>query len=406
MGAGPPSAAALNAFAPPPLEDHQPPPPVPDVDVKRKQLLEMMQRGGKKRSRTSIFDMRRSRPGAEPASPAAAPAAVSAVAAEVHEAGPPSPAQHLDVEADGQVQGGDDQALAAAAVVAVDNDMDGDGGDGVGGAGVPSEVVDLAQDVPAAATATAAASVPPSTAARGDVGSSNSPGVPSPHVVPAARPLQAPASHSTSHGTVPRTPSVAPAATPVSTDNSHLPSATGSVVYSDASLLVVTDTPRAKTASAEDDEVDVEPCDLAAIREEALQRKRQRVAESASAAAAAGLGGFSATAGVAVSAACAGDKVVKTAAETEFTRVLTKVRIDRGCWCCWGCFPLWTTFTSSLLPQEKFKQMRVLGQFNLGFIVTALGTDLFILDQHACDEKVQYETLQRTTTIHEQRLIR
>ena len=45
--------------------------------------------------------------------------------------------------------------------------------------------------------------------------------------------------------------------------------------------------------------------------------------------------------------------------------------------------------------------MRILGQFNTGFIITALGTDLFILDQHACDEKVQFERLQKSTTIHE-----
>jgi hypothetical protein len=50
-------------------------------------------------------------------------------------------------------------------------------------------------------------------------------------------------------------------------------------------------------------------------------------------------------------------------------------------------------------------RMRVLGQFNLGFIIAALGGDLFILDQHACDEKVQFEYLQKSTTIHEQRLL-
>jgi hypothetical protein len=55
--------------------------------------------------------------------------------------------------------------------------------------------------------------------------------------------------------------------------------------------------------------------------------------------------------------------------------------------------------------QDNFLKMRVLGQFNNGFIIAALDSDLFILDQHACDEKVQFETLQRTTTIHNQRLI-
>ena len=31
--------------------------------------------------------------------------------------------------------------------------------------------------------------------------------------------------------------------------------------------------------------------------------------------------------------------------------------------------------------------MIILGQFNVGFIVTYLRGDLYILDQHACDEK-------------------
>lgn len=35
-----------------------------------------------------------------------------------------------------------------------------------------------------------------------------------------------------------------------------------------------------------------------------------------------------------------------------------------------------------------------------------LGEDLFILDQHACDEKYRFEELQRTTSIHQQPLLR
>ena len=49
--------------------------------------------------------------------------------------------------------------------------------------------------------------------------------------------------------------------------------------------------------------------------------------------------------------------------------------------------------------------MKVLGQFNLGFIIARLGDDLFILDQHACDEKHNFEHLKRTTKIHQQPLI-
>lgn len=57
-------------------------------------------------------------------------------------------------------------------------------------------------------------------------------------------------------------------------------------------------------------------------------------------------------------------------------------------------------------PQEHFTQMRVVGQFNLGFMICLLGSDLFILDQHACDEKYNFEVLQETTTIHQQPLVR
>lgn len=57
-------------------------------------------------------------------------------------------------------------------------------------------------------------------------------------------------------------------------------------------------------------------------------------------------------------------------------------------------------------PQEHFTQMRVVGQFNLGFMICLLGSDLFILDQHACDEKYNFEVLQKTTIIHQQPLVR
>ena len=39
--------------------------------------------------------------------------------------------------------------------------------------------------------------------------------------------------------------------------------------------------------------------------------------------------------------------------------------------------------------------MRVVGQFNLGFLVTQLGRDLFLIDQHATDEKYNFERLSR-----------
>ena len=49
--------------------------------------------------------------------------------------------------------------------------------------------------------------------------------------------------------------------------------------------------------------------------------------------------------------------------------------------------------------------LQILGQFNLGFIIARLDDDLYILDQHACDEKYRYETLQKTTTMNSQPLV-
>ncbi|KAJ3178373.1 Mismatch repair endonuclease pms2 [Geranomyces variabilis] len=59
-----------------------------------------------------------------------------------------------------------------------------------------------------------------------------------------------------------------------------------------------------------------------------------------------------------------------------------------------------------LIRKPDFAQMQVLGQFNLGFIVVCLGADLFIVDQHASDEKYNYETLKRTMRLDTQRLLR
>ena len=62
------------------------------------------------------------------------------------------------------------------------------------------------------------------------------------------------------------------------------------------------------------------------------------------------------------------------------------------------------------LQKTDFARMEVIGQFNLGFIVAKLrsetGTDLFIIDQHAADEKYNFEALQRETVLSSQRLIR
>ncbi|KAL6858513.1 DNA mismatch repair protein MutL [Trichoderma novae-zelandiae] len=70
-----------------------------------------------------------------------------------------------------------------------------------------------------------------------------------------------------------------------------------------------------------------------------------------------------------------------------------------------------------ILSKGDFSRMRIIGQFNLGFIIAvkpasrmssgseAKHDELFIIDQHASDEKYNYERLQRTTEIQSQRLV-
>jgi DNA mismatch repair protein PMS2 len=58
------------------------------------------------------------------------------------------------------------------------------------------------------------------------------------------------------------------------------------------------------------------------------------------------------------------------------------------------------------LNKGDFECMEVIGQFNMGFIVAkSRDNHLWILDQHACDEKYNFEKLCRETVINEQRLI-
>ncbi|KAL9622754.1 MAG: hypothetical protein Q9160_002872 [Pyrenula sp. 1 TL-2023] len=72
---------------------------------------------------------------------------------------------------------------------------------------------------------------------------------------------------------------------------------------------------------------------------------------------------------------------------------------------------------SLTVSKSDFAKMRIAGQFNLGFIIakrqvieTADGSknetdDLFIIDQHASDEKYNFEKLQRETVVGNQRLV-
>ena len=66
---------------------------------------------------------------------------------------------------------------------------------------------------------------------------------------------------------------------------------------------------------------------------------------------------------------------------------------------------------SRVIAKQDFESMDVVGQFNLGFVIVRRCSgnkmdDLFIVDQHAADEKYNFETLQETTKIESQKLFR
>ncbi|KAH9974897.1 hypothetical protein BGW80DRAFT_1169694, partial [Lactifluus volemus] len=71
-----------------------------------------------------------------------------------------------------------------------------------------------------------------------------------------------------------------------------------------------------------------------------------------------------------------------------------------------------TAALARVLSKADFSSMDVVGQFNRGFIVARLRKintegstdDLFIVDQHASDEKYNFETLQATSRLESQRL--
>lgn len=74
------------------------------------------------------------------------------------------------------------------------------------------------------------------------------------------------------------------------------------------------------------------------------------------------------------------------------------------------------------ISKSDFEKMKIVGQFNLGFIIavrpaervvgsgtttttTATDDELFIIDQHATDEKYNFERLQASTVVQSQRLV-
>lgn len=62
----------------------------------------------------------------------------------------------------------------------------------------------------------------------------------------------------------------------------------------------------------------------------------------------------------------------------------------------------------SEIKRLDFTKMKVIGQFNMGFIIALLDDDkrhLLIIDQHAADEKFHYELYQKTTKLTTQPLI-
>ncbi|XP_031280569.1 DNA mismatch repair protein PMS1 [Pistacia vera] len=64
-----------------------------------------------------------------------------------------------------------------------------------------------------------------------------------------------------------------------------------------------------------------------------------------------------------------------------------------------------TTELERLFRKEDFGRMKVIGQFNLGFIIGKVDNDLFIVDQHAADEKYNFERLSESTILNQQPLL-
>ncbi|CAI4229968.1 unnamed protein product [Auanema sp. JU1783] len=58
-----------------------------------------------------------------------------------------------------------------------------------------------------------------------------------------------------------------------------------------------------------------------------------------------------------------------------------------------------------ILSKNDFNEMHIIGQFNKGFIIARLKQNLFIIDQHASDEKFNYERFQKKACIENQKLL-
>ncbi|KAK6106948.1 DNA mismatch repair protein MutL family protein [Brugia pahangi] len=60
---------------------------------------------------------------------------------------------------------------------------------------------------------------------------------------------------------------------------------------------------------------------------------------------------------------------------------------------------------AAYITKKDFECMEILGQFNKGFIIVRLNDDLFIIDQHASDEKYNFERFQKKARIQTQHLL-
>ncbi|CAH8582603.1 unnamed protein product [Schistosoma intercalatum] len=60
---------------------------------------------------------------------------------------------------------------------------------------------------------------------------------------------------------------------------------------------------------------------------------------------------------------------------------------------------------TTYFKKETFNSLKVIGQFNLGFIIARHNQDLFIIDQHASDEKYRFEQLSENYRFKSQPLV-
>ncbi len=89
----------------------------------------------------------------------------------------------------------------------------------------------------------------------------------------------------------------------------------------------------------------------------------------------------------------------KRAADSQ-RKEYTKLMVKDGCEEADNNIQLDEKALQRMFNKDDFKQLKVCGQFNKGFIMTTMHeSDLFILDQHACDEKFNFETFSRSAVI-------